>query len=321
MQTPIGSRGATAAPGLSLKAQSRTAECPLVTSHGRRRASARGPREPQRVQIGREPPDEIDHHGLDPGSVLLEDLQHAHRVHRLGPLDDAGVVVGDQADVDDGHPQLAAQPRLGVLGHADDLPAGVAEPLRFGLRRETRTLDDHDGPALVDLDPMVADGGDGELAKDRVVDLGRRQVGDDRAVEERVGTSVRAIDELVAYDEIAGLDADLQRSRGTRRDDRLHAQRAHGPDVGPVVDPVRRDRVAPAVTRQERDFPAAHVGEEDRIRRRAVRRIDLDLAYVVEERVEARAPEHSDLRGVRHDRLRLVSFAPPDARCRQSCQF
>ena len=58
-------------------------------------------------------------------------------------------------------------------------------------------------PRLVDLDAVVADRRDRELAQDRVVDLGRREVGHDRAVVERVGPARRPVDELVADDEVA----------------------------------------------------------------------------------------------------------------------
>ena len=47
----------------------------------------------------------------------------------------------------------------------------------------------------------------------------------------------------------------------------------------------------------------ADVGQEQAVRRRAVRRVDLDLADVVEERVEARTAEHPDLRLARHAAL------------------
>ena len=51
---------------------------------------------------------------------------------------------------------------------------------------------------------------DRELAKDRVVDIGRREVGHDRAVVERVDAAAGAVDELVAHDEVAGLDVELR---------------------------------------------------------------------------------------------------------------
>ena len=41
----------------------------------------------ERVEVGREAPDEVEHDRLDPLGVLLEDLEHAHRVDRLGALD------------------------------------------------------------------------------------------------------------------------------------------------------------------------------------------------------------------------------------------
>ena len=143
-------------------------------------------------------------------------------------------------------------------------------------------------------------------AQDRVVDVGRGEVGHDRAVVERVGAAARPVDELVAHDEVARLDVRLERAGRARRDDGLHAERAHRPDIGPVVDPVRRDRVAPTVARQEGDPAAGDVGQEERVRRRAVGRIDLDLAHVLEQRVEARAAEHADLRS-----CRVVGHASP----------
>ena len=74
-------------------------------------------------------------------------------------------------------------------------------------------LDDDDRAPLVDLDAVVADGVDGEPAQDRVVGLGRREVGHDRAVVERVGPAAGAVDELVAHDEVAGLDVELAATR------------------------------------------------------------------------------------------------------------
>ena len=47
---------------------------------------------------------------------------------------------------------------------------------------------------------------DRDPAQDRVVDVGRADVGHDRAVEERVGAAAGPVDELVAHDEVAGLD-------------------------------------------------------------------------------------------------------------------
>ena len=160
-------------------------------------------------------------------------------------------------------------------------------------------------PPLVDVDPVLPADLERDPAQLRVVDVGRREMGHDRAVEERVLAAAGPVDELVAEDEVAGLDVTLERAGGARRDHRLHAERAHRPDVGAVVDQVGRDRVAPAVARQERDAATADRGQEERVGRRAVRRVDLDLADVVEQRVEPRTAEHAD--------LRLVSHAAPPA--------
>ena len=154
------------------------------------------------------------------------------------PSMDARVVVGDQADVDDRHPELAAQPRLRVLGHVDDLPAGVAEPLRLGLGREPRPCDDDDRAALVDLDAVVADRLDGQVAagpgrRSRPTRGGSRSGRRRRC---RSGPLVRSTN-WSQTTKSPGLTCELERAGGARRDDRLDPERAHRPDVGPVVDP------------------------------------------------------------------------------------
>ena len=124
------------------------------------------------VEVGRESADHVQNDLLDPLRVLGEDLEDRPRVDGLGALEHAGVVVGDQRDVDDGHAELATQVRLGVLGHRDDLPTGVAEPFRLGLRGEARPVDDHDRAALVERDVVLADHIGGHAPEHRVVDVG-----------------------------------------------------------------------------------------------------------------------------------------------------
>ena len=209
-------------------------------------------------------------------------------------------------------PSSRTQPRLRVLAHVDDLPSGIAEPLRLGLGREPGALDDDDRAAFMDFDAVVADRVDRELAQDRVVDVRGRQVGDDRAVVERVDPAMRAVDELVAHHEVAGLDRELQRARGTRRDHGLDPERAHRPDIGPVVDPVWRDGVPPAMPRDERDPSTIHVREEYRVRWRAVGRVHLHLAHVVEQRVEARTLRTR--RSPPYRPRRASVLLPPDGR-------
>ena len=68
----------------------------------------------------------------------------------------------------------------------------------------------------------------------------------------------------------------------------------------------------PAMTREEGDALAADLANRDWRRRLPVRRLDLDLLDILEERVEARSPEDADagpqnvliahdLRGLRSD--------------------
>ena len=64
---------------------------------------------------------------------------------------------------------------------------------------------------------------------------------------------------------------------------------------------MRRELVLRAVPRDERDGPALDLADEQRGRRRPVRRVDLDLSNVVEERVETRPPEDADLGGAQAD--------------------
>jgi hypothetical protein len=62
---------------------------------------------------------------------------------------------------------------------------------------------------------------------------------------------------------------------------------------------VWREVVGAPVAGQESDLPAGDLTEEERVARRTVRRLHLDLGHVLQEGVEARATDHTDL-CVRH---------------------
>src|SRR5256885_325917 len=68
------------------------------------------------------------------------------------------------------------------------------------------------------------------------VGVGEADVADVGTVVEGVAAARRAVDELVEGDEVAGSDVGLQRACRAGADDALHAEHAHGPEVGPVVD-------------------------------------------------------------------------------------
>jgi hypothetical protein len=69
--------------------------------------------------------------------------------------------------------------------------------------------------------------------------------------------------------------------------------------------------VGAAVSRQERDVDAADVADRERCRWLSVRRLDLDLLDIIEERVEPGAPEDPDAGGGQAERsLALVEAEP-----------
>ena len=113
----------------------------------------------------------------------------------------------------------------------------------------------------------------------------------------RGGPPAGPVDELVAHDEVPAPHVRLKRAGRGRGDDALDAQLLERPEVRAVGDLVRRvlvacDRAAGG-TRRARPLDLA---DDERRRRLAVRRVDLDLFDVVEERVEPRAPEYADRR-------------------------
>jgi hypothetical protein len=109
---------------------------------------------------------------------------------------------------------------------------------------------------------------------------------------------------------VSGLDVGPERSDSARPEDALHARFLHRPQVRSVVDAVRRELVLAAVPRDERYGPPRHITDQERRRRGAVRRLDLDLSNVIEERVEAGSPEDADLGRAQADFSFALPFAP-----------
>ena len=104
-----------------------------------------------------------------------------------------------------------------------------------------------------------------------------------------------AVDELVGDDDVAGSDVMAEPADGARGEHLADAERPQRPEVGAVVDRVRRVLVVRAVPRQERDRATRDGADRDRRRRVAVRRLHGVLLRVVEEGVEAGAADHGDL--------------------------
>ena len=91
----------------------------------------------------------------------------------------------------------------------------LLEPRRLGAGREARALDDDHGAAVPRRDPELARGLDEQRPQLGAVRVGRGDVGRLRPVVERVRPAARAVDELVADDELAELELGL-RARRTR---------------------------------------------------------------------------------------------------------
>jgi hypothetical protein len=71
--------------------------------------------------------------------------------------------------------------------------------------------------------------------------LGGANVMDGRALVECVAASSRTVHILIAYDEIRRLDVRLKTSCGTGADEKSDSERMERPDVGAVVDLMRRN--------------------------------------------------------------------------------
>lgn len=247
------------------------------------------------VQICRESRDKVEHNLSNSVGVLLKYFKHAVCVHSFGVRDETRIKVSDERNVHDGHAHLAAEIRLGILGHVNDLPAGIGEPFALGLCAKPWPVADNYGAAVVALDSMASNGFDRDPSKLRMIGFCRRHVAHDRPFEEGVLSAIRSIYKLITHHEIARLDMGLQRSGGARGDHRFHAELMKSPNVCPVVHHVRRNGVAAAMSWQEGDLSTADFGQKHRITRRSVGSVNLDLFDIVEEAVESRASKNSDL--------------------------
>ena len=86
-----------------------------------------------------------------------------------------------------------------------------------------------------------------------------------------------------------------QRSDGARGEHLAHADGPQRPEVGAVVDPVRREAVVAPVPGDERDAPARDVADHDVVAGFAERVLDLDALGVLEELVEPGPADDADV--------------------------
>ena len=149
------------------------------------------------------------------------------------------------------------------------------EPRRLGARGEPRALDHHDRAAFVHGMPSSRPRATMTPAHHVAVRVGEGDVRRDRPVVERVRAVARAVDELIADHEVAGLHVRLQRAARVGPEHPLDAQLLHRPHVGPVRDLVRRELVLQAVAGDERHAAAADLADHGRRAGRPVRRVDV----------------------------------------------
>ncbi len=173
----------------------------------------------------------------------------------------------------------------------------AAEPARLGSGGEAGALDHHHRARAVGYGADVRRGLGQDVAELGAVGVGEAHVAEHGSVDEGVGASPRAVDQLVADDQLPGMDVGAQRTGGERADHAAHAELAEGPQVGPRVHPVGRVLVVLSVAGEEGDGPVADRRQGHRSRRRTVGGVDGELRDVVEEPVEAAAADHGDLGG------------------------
>src|SRR3990172_9555160 len=129
----------------------------------------------------------------------------------------------------------------------------------------------------------------------RAVGLGYTHVRDDRPVVERIPARVGTVHVLIADHEVTRPDLGLQAAHRAGAEDPRAPQRLQRPDVGPVVDPVRRETVVLAVPREERDAAPGDLPQGDHGARGTVRRLHAVLFCAIDQGIEPAATDHTDL--------------------------
>src|SRR5262249_49159331 len=101
--------------------------------------------------------------------------------------------------------QFLRQMNFRVLGHIDDFPALVDEPLRLGAGREPWSLDCHHGTGRVHSNASGLACFKRQVPELGTIWIGARDVSRNRTIVKGIDAPAGSVDELVADDEIAGL--------------------------------------------------------------------------------------------------------------------
>lgn len=130
-----------------------------------------------------------------------EDLLLAHRFH-VRIVFDPGVVISHEGNTGITDAELSCEMGLGVLGHVDGVPALRSVPPGLSLCGEARSLDHHHGSAVVHRDAACLACAQRGATQFVAVGLGQRNMVNIGLVVERVGTTPRAVHELVEHNEV-----------------------------------------------------------------------------------------------------------------------
>ena len=148
-------------------------------------------------------------------------------------------------------------------GHADQVAAVALEPPDLGCRLKARAL--HAPVGAAPGDGFGTPGGgigqalsDGQIEGPGEIDMGDRLV---RAFEEGVLTPRGVIDELIGNDQGSRPEIVPDAADGRDGNHRLGADFLERPEIGSVVDLVRRKRVAVAVAREEHHIDPVECSE------------------------------------------------------------
>jgi hypothetical protein len=194
-------------------------------------------------------------------SITLEDRGHADV---LRGIVEPAIVVGHQAHGGIGQLRLAGEEHLGHVGHADQMAAGLAQEVAFGLRPQAGAFDAGIGQSAAQRHAGARGGrldGVDHRAADR---LGRRHMGSHTTTEEGpFALPAGPVDILLGHRQRTGRHVQRQTADGREAQQHRGAGPLEREHVGTVVDFVRQKPMAGAMARQEQHRLAVQPALED----------------------------------------------------------
>jgi hypothetical protein len=120
----------------------------------------------------------------------------------------------------------------------------------------------------------------GDIRKGRANRVGEGDVPHDTVGEVRIGSEPGVIEKLVDDDDVPRTDFLPHASHGGEGEHPSRSDLLHGVDVGPEIDPGRRNPVPSSVAREKRECPSLEIPDDQRIGGVAERCSDLDAPDV-----------------------------------------